>query len=80
SNRLARDLQQDLQKTTGAASAPPMEVPVRVLQSIAAPAVAIEVGSLTPQIDAAALVNPAFQQEIATAVVQAIQSFQRGRP
>jgi N-acetylmuramoyl-L-alanine amidase len=80
SSRLARDLQQDLEKTTKVASMPPMEVPVRVLQSIAAPAVAIEVGSLTPNSNSAALTNPSFQQEIAAAVVQAIASFREGRP
>ena len=80
SNRLAQALQQDLQKTTKVASTPPMEVPVRVLQGIAAPAVAVEVGSLTPKGNSAALTNPSFQQEIATAVVQAIESFERGHP
>ena len=80
SNQLAQDLQRDLQRTTGAASTPPMEVPIRVLQSIAAPAVAVEVGSLTPKIDAAALANPSFQQKIAAAVVEALAGFERGRP
>lgn len=80
SNRLARDLQQDLEKTTKVASTPPMELPIRVLRSIAAPAVAIEVGSLTQTSDSAALTNPSFQKEIAAAVVQAIASFQEGKP
>ncbi len=80
SNQLAHDLQQDLQKTTGDASTPPMEVPVRVLQSIAAPAVAVEVGSLTPKIDGAALANPSFQQKIAEAIVEALAAFEGGRP
>jgi len=51
-----------------------------VLQSIAAPAVAVEVGSLTPSIDAGPLTNSNFQQEIATAVVQAVASLQGGQP
>lgn len=80
SNRLAHTLQQDLQKTTQVASAPPMEVPVKVLQSIAAPAVAIEVGSLTPSSNSAALTNPAFQQGIVAAVVEAVASLQGGKP
>ncbi len=80
SSRLAQDLQQALKKTTKVASTPPMEVPVRVLRSIAAPAAVIEVGSLTPNSDSAALTNPAFQQEIAAAVVQAIATFQKGKP
>ncbi|MGH7968785.1 MAG: N-acetylmuramoyl-L-alanine amidase, partial [Limisphaerales bacterium] len=79
SNRLAHTLQQDLQKTTRVAATPPMEVPVRVLQSIAAPAVAIEVGSLTPGSDSSALTNPSFQQEIGAAVVEAVASIQGGQ-
>jgi len=78
--RLAHSLQQDLQKTTKVASTPPMEIPVRVLQSIAAPAVAIEVGSLTPSSNSAALTNPSFQQQIGAAVVEAMASLQGGQP
>jgi N-acetylmuramoyl-L-alanine amidase len=77
---LAQGLQQDLQQTTRVASTPPMEVPVRILQSIAAPAVAIEVGSLTPSSNSAALTNPSFQQGIAAAVVAAIARLQGGQP
>lgn len=80
SNRLAQELQQDLQRTTKAASTPPMEVPMRVLQSIAAPAVAIEVGSLSPQSDSAALTSPAFQQQISEAIVATITRLQGGQP
>jgi N-acetylmuramoyl-L-alanine amidase len=80
SNRFAQGLQKDLEETTKVASTPPMEVPVRVLQSVAAPAVAIEVGSLTPISNSAALTNPSFQQEIGDAVVQAIESLQGGQP
>jgi N-acetylmuramoyl-L-alanine amidase len=80
SSRLAQDLQQDLERTTRVASTPPMEVPVRVLQSIAAPAVAIEVGSLTPGGNSAALTDPSFQQEIGDAVVTAIARLQGGQP
>lgn len=80
SSQLAEDLQQDLERTTKVASTPPMEVPAAILQSINAPAVAIEVGSLTPDSNSAALTNPAFQHEIAAAVVQAIATFQEGRP
>ena len=80
SNRLAQNLQQDLERTTKVASTPPMQVPVRVLQSIAAPAVAIEVGSFTPNSNSAALTNASFQQEIGAAVVQAVESLQGGQP
>ncbi len=57
-----------------------MEVPVRVLQSIGAPAVAIEVGSLAPNVDSAPLTKPSFQKAIAAAVVQAIRNLQGGQP
>ena len=80
SNRFAQNLQKDLEKTTKVASTPPMEVPVRILQSIAAPAVAIEVGSLTPTSNSAALTNASFQQEIGDAIVRAIESLQGGQP
>ena len=80
SNRLAQELQQDLERTTKAASTPPMEVPMRILQSIAAPAVAIEVGSLSPQSNSAALTNLAFQQQIGEAIVATITRLQGGQP
>lgn len=80
SNQLAQDLQQALEKTTKVASTPPMEAPVKILESINAPAVAIEVGSLTPNGNSAALTDPSFQNGIASAVVQAIATFQGGRP
>lgn len=81
SSQFAQDLQQALEKNTKAASAPPMEVPAKILESINAPAVAIEVGSLAPDDkNTAALTNPSFQQQIAAAVVQAITTFQGGHP
>lgn len=80
SSRLAQELQQDLERTTKVASTPPMEVPMRVLQSIAAPAVAIEVGSLSPQNGSAALTNPAFQQQISEAIVAAVGAITGGQP
>ncbi len=80
SRRLAQMLQQDLAKDTGLKVASPMEVPVRVLRSIGAPAVAIEVGSLAPEVDSAPLTKPSFQKAIAAAVVQAIENLQGGQP
>lgn len=79
SQQLSQDLQQELQRATGVAAAAPMEVPVRTLQSIAAPAVAIEVGSLAPGASSAPLTRPSFQDQIAAAVVQAIEKFQGGQ-
>ncbi|MCL5006206.1 MAG: N-acetylmuramoyl-L-alanine amidase [Acidobacteria bacterium] len=80
SQQLAQDLQQDLQKDTGVAGSPPMGVPLRVLRSIAAPAVAIEVGSLAPGSNPAPLTQKSFQDGIAAAVVQALGNFQGGQP
>ncbi len=79
SSRLAVDLQQGLERTTKVARTPPMELPVRVLQSIAAPAVAIEVGSLDPKSNSTALTNPSFQKEIGAAVATAIEQLQGGQ-
>jgi N-acetylmuramoyl-L-alanine amidase len=79
SRQLGQDLQQSLERDTGAAAAAPMEAPVRVLRSIAAPAVAIEVGSFAPDSNPAPLTQPSFQDQIATAVVQALGNFQGGR-
>jgi len=79
SRQFAQDLQQNLEKATGVAPAAPMEVPVRTLQSIAAPAVAVEVGSLVPGANSAPLTQPSFQDQIAAAVVQALANFQGGR-
>ncbi len=79
SSRLAVDLQRDLERTTKVATTPPMEVPVKVLESIAAPAVAIEVGSLDPNSNSSALTNPPFQKEIGAAVVAAIEQLQGGQ-
>ena len=52
--------------------------PVRTLRSVSAPAVAIELGRLAPDADAAALADPALQQQVAVAVVQAVASFGKG--
>ena len=79
SRQLAQALQQDLAKDTGVAAASPMEVPLRVLRNIAAPAVAIEVGSLAPGTNPAPLTQQSFQDKIAAAVVQAIENIQGGR-
>ncbi len=79
SRQLAQALQRDLAKDTGVAPASPMEVPLRDLRSIAAPAVAIEVGSLAPGTNPAPLTQQSFQDKIAAAVVQALENMQGGR-
>jgi N-acetylmuramoyl-L-alanine amidase len=76
--RLAEDLQQELASTTHDASPKPFQLPIRVLRSVAAPAAAIEVGSLSPDTDPAPLTNPTFQNQIAAAVVLALAAFRAG--
>ena len=76
--QLALALQQQLAAINGLEVDTPATAPVRTLRSVNAPAVAIELGRLAPDADAAALTNPAFQQEIAVAVVQALEGFGKG--
>jgi N-acetylmuramoyl-L-alanine amidase len=78
SNQLALALQQQLAQINGVEVDLPATAPVRSLRSVNAPAVAIELGRLAPDEDSTALTNPAFQQEVAGAVVQALASFFKG--
>lgn len=72
SQQLAQDLEQQFAQISGANAPQPMEAPVRQLRSIAAPAVAIEVGTLSPEVKAGAIAQPAFQQQLAEAIVRAV--------
>ncbi len=76
SRQLAQALQQFFGQVPGVIADKPAEAPVRALRSVGAPSVAIEVGSLSPEADSAALTNPNLQQQISTAIVQALESFQ----
>jgi N-acetylmuramoyl-L-alanine amidase len=78
SSQLALALQQQLAQMKGVEVDPPAAAPVRILRNVNASAVAIELGRLAPDADAAALTNPAFQQQVAGAVVQALASFEKG--
>ncbi len=60
--QLAAALQQQLAAINGLEVDTPTTAPVRTLRSVNAPAVAIELGRLSPDADSAALTNPAFQQ------------------
>ncbi|PYV11220.1 MAG: hypothetical protein DMG23_04930, partial [Acidobacteria bacterium] len=60
----------------GVSAETPQGAPVRVLRSVDAPAVAIEVGSLSPDASADALTTPEFQQQVAAAIAQALEDFQ----
>lgn len=78
SRTLAQELHRQFAELAGLTADQPSEEPVRGLRSINAPAVAIEIGSLTPDEDAATLTHPAFQNEIAAAVVKALDTFRGG--
>jgi N-acetylmuramoyl-L-alanine amidase len=78
SRQLAQALQQKFALLPGVAAGKPNEAPVRGLRSVDAPAVAIEVGTLTPDVDSGALTNPNFQQQIANAVAAALEAWRGG--
>jgi N-acetylmuramoyl-L-alanine amidase len=76
--QLAVALQQQFGLLSGVEVDLPTTAPVRILRNVNAPAVAIEFGRLAPEQDVTALTNPAFQQQVAGAVVQALASFEKG--
>ena len=78
SRQLALALQRKFALLPGVAAGKPNEAPVRGLRSVDAPAVAIEVGTLTPDVDSGALTNPNFQQQIANAVAAALEAWRGG--
>jgi N-acetylmuramoyl-L-alanine amidase len=78
SRQLAQALQEKFALLSGVTTDKPNEAPVRVLRSVDAPAVAIEVGSLTPDLDSGALTDPNFQQRIASAVAATLEAWRGG--
>ena len=76
SRQLAEVLEQRLGEISGVSAETPEGAPVRVLRSVDAPAVAIELGSLSPDASAGALAIPEFQQQVAAAIAQALEDFQ----
>jgi N-acetylmuramoyl-L-alanine amidase len=78
SRQLAQALQQQFAQIAGLTADTPTGAPVRTLRSVNAPAVAIEIGSLTPENDASPLTNPEFQKSISAAVAQALAGLQGG--
>jgi N-acetylmuramoyl-L-alanine amidase len=78
SQQLAQALQQQLASISGVDVRLPATAPLRSLRSVNAPAAAIELGRLAPDASAALLTDVAFQQKVATAVVQALSSFEKG--
>lgn len=75
SNRLAQAIREQLAVPPGLLSSSPSVAPVRVLRSVNAPAVAIEIGSLASSVDSSDLLTPDFQQKIANAVLAALESY-----
>ncbi len=78
SRQLAQALEQQFAQIAGVTADAPTAAPVRTLRSVNAPAVAIEIGSLTPDNDAGPLTNPAFQQQLSAAVAEVLAALQGG--
>jgi N-acetylmuramoyl-L-alanine amidase len=76
--QLALALHQQLASISGVDVRLPATAPLRTLRSVNAPAAAIELGRLAPDASAALLTDVALQQKVATAVVQALASFEKG--
>ncbi len=77
SRRLAQALRDQIGGTPDLLTSSPDVAPVRMLRSVDAPAVAVEVGSLTPTQDSGALQATVFQQKLSNAVLAALDSFTR---
>ena len=78
SRQLAQTLQQQFAQIAGVTADTPTAAPVHILRSANAPAVAIEIGSLTPDSDASPLTDPPFQQQLAAAVAKVFAALQGG--
>ena len=73
SQALAQAIEQQFVKIQGLDAPKPSPAPVRQLRSINAPAVAVELGTLAPSQNAAALANTGFLKSLADAISQAVQ-------
>jgi N-acetylmuramoyl-L-alanine amidase len=78
SRQLAQTLEQQFAQIPGVTADTPTAAPVRTLRSANAPAVAIEIGSLTPDNEAGPLTDPAFQQLLSAAVAKVLAALQGG--
>jgi N-acetylmuramoyl-L-alanine amidase len=78
SRELALALHQQFAQIPGITADRPADAPVRTLRSVNAPAVAIEIGSLSIDESAAALTNPNFQNQVAAAIANALEAFRGG--
>ncbi len=75
SQQLAQAVDGRLQKIFGVSTLSPQTAPVRVLESIQAPAIAVEVGSLDPATNPSVLTNANFQQQVANAVASGVEAY-----
>jgi N-acetylmuramoyl-L-alanine amidase len=75
SEKLAEAVREQVAQITALARGGASIAPVRQLRSTDSPAIAVEVGTLSPEVDGDALTNPELQQRIADALVQALVKF-----
>jgi N-acetylmuramoyl-L-alanine amidase len=75
SARLAQAIRDQFAGAPGVLSSSPGAAPVRVLRNVDAPAVAVEVGSLAPNVDSSGLLAADFQQKVSTAVLEGLETF-----
>jgi N-acetylmuramoyl-L-alanine amidase len=75
SEKLAEAVAEQFGQMTDLARSSSSTAPVRQLRSVDAPAIAVEVGTLAPEFDGVALIDPGFLQRITDALVQAVVKF-----
>jgi N-acetylmuramoyl-L-alanine amidase len=78
SRQFCETLQQQFAQMGGVVVDSPAGAPIRTLRSVNAPAVAIEIGNLTPENDPGQLTNPEFQDRISAAVAQVLAGLKSG--
>jgi len=76
SRQLAQALQQGFTVLVGVKADVPTPAPVRTLRSVNAPAVAIEIGTLSPDDDAGPLTDTAFQLHFSSVVAEVLAALQ----
>jgi len=72
SRQLAETLHQEFAVIAGVTADLPQAAPERTLRSVNAPAVAIELGTLSPDYDASALTDPTFQLQLSNVVAETL--------
>jgi N-acetylmuramoyl-L-alanine amidase len=77
SQELGAALQQSLGAIPGLNVPKATAAPARVLRSVSAPAVAIEIGSFAPDTDASPLSAAGFEQQVADAVLKGLDNFKK---